>query len=171
MTSPSGRPARCVLAVLLCLCVAGAQAADASPSAEAFLASLHPVTGRVEIGPAHAHVALRPGYSFLPANDAQRVLSELWHNPPDKDVLGMILPSDDPHVLLDEDSWAVVVTYVDDGYVSDADAAGIDYDKMLRDMQESAHDENAERRKQGFPEVELAGWAEPPHYDDASHKL
>ena len=101
MTSPSGRPARCVLAVLLCLCVAGAQAADASPSAEAFLASLHPVTGRVEIGPAHAHVALRPGYSFLPANDAQRVLSQLWSNPPDKDVLGMILPGSDPHVLLD----------------------------------------------------------------------
>ncbi|MGN6228197.1 MAG: DUF2167 domain-containing protein [Dyella sp.] len=164
-------PARFALAALLCLPLAGHAADAADSQAEHFLASLHPVSGNVAVPAAHAHLALKPGYGFLNARDAQRVLSELWDNPPDKDVLGMILPSDDPHVLLDEDSWAVVVTYVDDGYVSDADAAGIDYDKMLRDMQESAHDENAERRKQGFPEVELAGWAEPPHYDEASHKL
>lgn len=165
-------PARFALAALLCLPLTAGRAADATDNqAEHFLASLHPVSGNVAVPTAHAHLALKPGYGFLNARDAQRVLSELWNNPPDKDVLGMILPSDDPHVLLDDNSWAVVVTYVPDGYVSDADAAGIDYDKMLRDMQESAHDENAERRKQGFPEVELAGWAEPPHYDTASHKL
>lgn len=171
MKCQSGRPARRVLAALLCLCAGGAWAADAVPSAETFLASLHPVTGQVEIGPAHAHVALRPGYSFLPARDAQRVLSQLWNNPPDKDVLGMILPGSDPHVLLDPEQWAVVVTYVDDGYVSDADAASIDYDDMLAKMKEATRGENAERRKEGYPEIELAGWAEPPHYDAASHKM
>lgn len=168
-------PARFALAALLCLPLAFSRAADAADSSaaqtESFIASLHPASGTVAIPGANAHLALKPGYGFLNARDAQRVLGQLWNNPPDKDVLGMILPSDDPHVLLDDNSWAVVVTYVPDGYVSDADAAGIDYGKMLHDMQESAHDENPERRKQGFPEVELAGWAEPPHYDNASHKL
>lgn len=172
MNRHSGRPARRVLAALLCLCASGAAwADDTDPATESFLASLHLATGSVAITPAHAHVALRPGYSFLGAADSQRVLSELWDNPPDKDVLGMILPGDDPHVLLDPQQWAVVVTYVRDGYVSDADAASIDYDDMLSTMQQATHDENPDRRKQGYPEIELAGWAEPPHYDASSHKL
>lgn len=175
MTHRCTVPACFALAALLCLPPGFSRAADAANPAtaqtESFIASLHPASGTVAIPAAHAHLALKPGYGFLNSHDAQRVLGQLWNNPPDKDVLGMVLPSDDPHVLLDNNSWAVVVTYVDEGYVSDADAAGIDFDKMLRDMQESALEENPERRKQGFPEVELAGWAEPPHYDNASHKL
>jgi uncharacterized membrane-anchored protein len=38
-------------------------------------------------------------------------------------------------------------------------------------MQKSASEENAERRKQGYPGITLVGWAAPPHYDAASHKL
>lgn len=38
-------------------------------------------------------------------------------------------------------------------------------------MQRSARDENQERKKAGYPPVELVGWTEPPHYDSASHKL
>jgi uncharacterized membrane-anchored protein len=175
MTARLTAPARLALAVLLCLPFACGRAADAADpeqaKTESFLASLHPASGTVAIPGAPAHLALKPGYGFLDAHDAQRVLSGLWHNPPDKDVLGMILPSDDPHVLLDDNSWAVVVTYVPDGYVSDADASSIDYDDMLSKMKESTRHENAERRKQGYPEIDLVGWAEPPHYDAASHKL
>jgi uncharacterized membrane-anchored protein len=174
MTIRSGAPARLVLAALLCLCAAQARTVRAeAPDArtEQFLGSLHPTTGDVAIAPAHAHLALRPGYAFLGPQDAQRVLNQLWGNPPDHDVLGMILPGTDPHVLLDPDQWAVVVTYVNDGYVADADASSIDYDDILADMKKATHDENPERRKQGYPEIELAGWAEPPHYDAVSHKL
>ena len=144
---------------------------DRSSRVERFIGSLHPASGSVDIPAAGARLNLSSGYSFLPAGDAQRVLTTLWHNPPDSDVLGMILPSADPHVLLDDRAWAVVVTYVDDGYVSDADAAGIDYDDMLRTMRKATHEHNTERLKRGYPAVELVGWAEPPHYDSASHKL
>jgi len=138
---------------------------------EQFVASLHPVTGNVTIPGAQATLKLTDGYSFLPARDAQRVLTQLWGNPPDSDVLGMILPSADAHTVLEKDSWAVVVTFVDEGYVSDEDAAKIDYSKMLKDMQEGTKDENPERIKQGYPAIELLGWAEPPHYDASAHKL
>ncbi|SFS17248.1 Uncharacterized membrane-anchored protein [Dyella sp. OK004] len=146
-------------------------ATETPSSAESFLKALHPATGTVTVPGAQATLKLEPGYSFLSANDAQRVLSGLWNNPPDKDVLGMILPSTDMHVLLDDKAWAVVVTFVDEGYVSDADAAKINYDDMLKDMQASTKDENAERAKQGYPAIELVGWAEQPHYDSTSHKL
>lgn len=168
-------PALCVLTALLCLPLSVTARTDdpgtGNDKVEPLLASLHPLTGSVAVDKARAHIALAPGYGYLKAADAQRVLTQLWGNPPDKDVLGMILPSDDPHVLLQHDSWAVVVTFVDDGYVSDADAAKIDYGDMLSTMQDAARDANPERVKQGYPEVDLIGWAEPPHYDDTSHKI
>jgi uncharacterized membrane-anchored protein len=150
-----------------------ADTADDQPSAkvEAFLKTLHPKTGDVSVPEAQATLKLGSNYSYLGADDAQRVLTQLWDNPPDKEVLGMILPSTDPKVLLDEKSWAVVVTYSADGYVSDEDAAKIDYSEMLQDMQKAAKDENPERLKQGYSAIELMGWAEPPRYDSSSHKL
>ncbi len=179
MTRMSIRHAFGRLAVCSLLAIASpARAAQPVPSqasrqakVEAFVQSLHPQTGTVAIGPAKATLTLGADYSYLPAKEAQRVLSGLWNNPPDDEVLGMILPSRDPHVLLDPDSWAVVVTYTDEGYVSDEDAAKVDYDEMLKDLQRNDRDGNAERLKQGYPAVELVGWAEPPHYDSASHKL
>jgi uncharacterized membrane-anchored protein len=169
-------PALALLALLFVAASAPLFAAPAdgdapSPKTEQFLASLQPVTGVVPITAAKASLKLAPGYSFLPAHDAQRVLSELWNNPPDDSVLGMIIPGTDPHVLLQHDNWAVVVTYTEEGYVSDADNAKIDYDSMLKDMQKADIDSNPERLKQGYPAIELLGWAEPPHYDSASHKL
>ena len=159
-------------APLLAMPADEAAAADEIPAqAQAFLKSLHPETGNVSVPGAQATLKLEKGYSFLPASEAQDVLTRLWNNPPDKDVLGMILPSEDMKVLLDEKAWAVVVTFVDEGYVSDEDAAKLDYNQMLKDMQDDSKDDNAERLKQGYPAIELVGWAEPPHYDAASHKL
>jgi uncharacterized membrane-anchored protein len=72
---------------------------------------------------------------------------------------------------LDEGSWAVVVQYQDDGYVSDDDAKDMDYAALLKDMQSDVSDENTERRESGYSSVELVDWAEPPHYDASTHKL
>jgi len=73
--------------------------------------------------------------------------------------------------LREDSSWAVVVTYSDDGYVSDEEAAKIDYDAMLKQMQEATRDENAERKKLGYGTVELVGWAQKPRYDAGTNKL
>ncbi len=69
------------------------------------------------------------------------------------------------------DSWAVVVTYADDGYVSDDDAAKIDYSALLAKMQKGTAEDNTERRAQGYGTVDLLGWAVPPRYDATSKKL
>ena len=65
----------------------------------------------------------------------------------------------------------MVVTYSDDGFVSDEDAAKIDYDDLLKEMKDGVKEENAERKKNGFETVDLTGWAVPPRYDANSKKL
>ena len=173
MTSKSFLAALGLLAAFAFSPSTHADTPDDQPSAkvEAFLKTLHPKTGDVSVPEAQATLKLGNNYSYLGADDAQRVLTQLWDNPPDKEVLGMILPSTDPKVLLNEKSWAVVVTYSSEGHVSDDDAAKIDYDDILKDMQKATKEENPERLKQGYPAIELMGWAEQPRYDSASHKL
>jgi len=163
-------PAALLAALVLTATPALAEEANHT-TAEQFVSTLHPATGKVAIPGAQASLNLADGYSFLPAADAQRVLTQLWDNPPDHSVLGMIIPGTDAHSVLDGNSWAVVVTFVDEGYVSDQDAAKIDYNDMLKDLQQAAKDGNAERLKEGYPAIELVGWAEQPHYDATSHKL
>jgi uncharacterized membrane-anchored protein len=134
-----------------------------------FEAALKWETGTVKVKSGLATIALPPRARFLGATDAERVLTKAWGNPPDPDVLGMIFP--DSMGPFSENSWAIVITSSDDGYVKDDEAATLDYDKLLTQMQQSTEEGNASRKKEGFAEVHLLGWAEPPHYDRDAHKL
>ena len=42
---------------------------------------------------------------------------------------------------------------------------------MASEMQEQTVANNEARQKEGFEPITLVGWAEPPHYDAATHKL
>jgi uncharacterized membrane-anchored protein len=148
--------------------------ADASDRAEAiaqFEASLQFQAGKVVLPGDFATLAMTPGYRFLGAEDARRILVDAWGNPPEAaaDVLGMVLPADVSP--LDKDGWGVVVTYEKDGHVKDADADSIDYKALLKQMQDGAAASNEARRSAGYGTVDLVGWAQPPYYDKAAHKL
>lgn len=147
-----------------------AQAQEGGGELDAFLSKLHYQSGTIAVPEAHAQLTLAPHFRYLGATDAQNVLENLWDNPPDSDVLGLILP-DGEKTLREDSSWAVVVTYSDDGYVSDEEAAKIDYDAMLQDMQEATRDDNAARKEAGYDNVNLVGWAQKPRYDAGSNKL
>lgn len=136
---------------------------------EQFVASLHFKDGEVAVPQAKAHFRLTPAFRYLEQADARRVLEELWGNPPDETVLGLIVPA--APTLVDDKSWAVVVTYSDEGYVSDEDAAKIDYQEMLKELQQGTKDENAARKEAGYGTVDLLGWAVAPRYDAASKKM
>lgn len=159
-----------VLALLLGIVApVQAQTDEQADAARRFVESLQYQDGEVAVGAAQARLKLEPGFRFLGAQDARRVLEDFWGNPPDPSVLGMIVPATPP--LDAPESWAVVVTYSGDGYVSDMDAAAIDYDALLSDMKEGTAEDNAQRRELGYGAVDLVGWAEPPHYDADSKKL
>ena len=172
--------ARLLLAVLA-LCAA--QLAHAQPTplpdndaeaaeqkkAQALLDSLKPQHGEIKLPKDIATLQLSDDFYYLAPSDAGRLLSEGWGNPPGITTLGMILPAKvNP---LSRAGWGVVVTYNDDGHVSDDDAAKIDYNELLKKMQDEDAKINEERKKQGYSALHLLGWAEPPRYDQAAHKL
>ena len=139
-------------------------------SPEEFVASLEFKSGRVVLGSNLATLNLPDSLVFLDGENAQRLLVDGWGNPPD-DVppLGMILPAG-VSPLADE-SWGVTVEYEDSGYVSDEDAADIDYSDMLKDMQSDMREANTWREENGYEAVQLVGWAAEPHYDAEGKKL
>ncbi len=135
-----------------------------------FVEALDYKQGRIPLGVGGVDLNVPARFYFLGTSDARRVLVEAWGNPPTlaEGVLGMIFPADKAPL---HDTWAAVVTYDEDGYVSDEDAAGMDYAALLKSMQESTSAQNEERAKEGFPAVQLLGWASPPFYDHHQHKL
>jgi uncharacterized membrane-anchored protein len=126
-------------------------------------------TGEIVLPGGLAKLHLPPEFHYLDPKDADFVLTKLWGNPPGSETLGMIFPTNSSPVA--EDGWGIVITYSDDGYIKDADADSINYDKLMKDMQKGAAADNKEREKQGFGAVELVGWAARPHYDKATHKM
>ena len=110
-------------------------------------------------------------FYYLSPKDAEKVLVEVWGNPPGSGLggQGMLFPSE--FTPFDEGSWAVTIGYEQEGYVSDEDADSIDYDEMLAQMKAGTAEENEQRVAQGFAAIELVGWASTPFYDQASHKL
>ena len=128
-------------------------------------------TGKIEIGDNIAVMNLPGDFRYLDSKQSKTVIEDLWGNPKGSadGVLGMIFPSKMNPVA--DDSWGIVITYEDSGFVEDDDADKIDYEELLSTMKEEIKDSNPERKKAGYGSIELVGWATPPHYDKASHKL
>ena len=131
-------------------------------------ARFHYQTGRVVIGSGLATLNLPKTFRYLDPKETDVVLTT-WGNPPGNTTLGLLVPAGTS--VFAAESWAVVIQYDEDGHVDDADAAKIDYTKMLRDLQRQTRDDNEERTKAGYAPIEFVGWAETPSYDSLSHKL
>lgn len=138
--------------------------------AKAFYESLNRRTGRIDILGGKVALTVPETHYFVGKEDARRVIVDVWGNPPNaaEGVEGMIFERDANPML---DGWGAVVEYRADGHVADNDAATIDYGKLLADMQRDAGEENKARKDAGYEPVDIVGWAETPHYDQASHKL
>ncbi|MES2622079.1 MAG: DUF2167 domain-containing protein [Bacteroidota bacterium] len=125
--------------------------------------------GTIPIGLGLAKFSIPNGFKFLNAIQSQYVLSSLWGNPPNESTLGMIFPSEAGNVV--PVTWAIQISYEEDGHVKDDDAKDIDYEDLLKDMQKQIEEVNPERKKAGYPTYELAGWASAPYYDEKEKKL
>jgi uncharacterized membrane-anchored protein len=125
-------------------------------------------TGNIVLPNKVATLHLAGNYRYLDAAETEKLLVA-WGNEPGNDTQGAIVPNEvDP---MDTEGWAVILTYLDDGHVDDADAAEIDYDDMLKDMKAGTEENNEARTQNGYQAVHLIGWAEKPHYDAAAKKL
>lgn len=125
--------------------------------------------GKVSLQNGIAEIDVPEGYKFLNATQSKYVLTDLWGNPP-AEVLGMLFPKDISPID-DNFTYAVEITYSNEGYINDDDAKDLDYEDLLEEMQDDTNDANPERKQLGYPEIQLVGWAAKPYYDATNKKL
>src|SRR5262245_1722077 len=83
-------------------------------------------TGEIVLPNKVATLHLNADYRYLDPQETEKLLVA-WGNPPEaaKDTEGAVVPTAvDP---FEEQGWAVVLSYMDDGHVDDSDARKIDY--------------------------------------------
>ncbi|MCA8953011.1 MAG: DUF2167 domain-containing protein [Planctomycetes bacterium] len=141
---------------------AAAAESPAEPALAEALARFEPVSGGVALRD-EARLALPDGWAFLPEEHGREFLRELG-NQVDDDVIGIAVPAD-----FTESGTFAVYSYAEEGWVDDAETP--DYDALLVDMKAGSRAQSEQRKQAGLGGVELLGWAEPPHYDKAQHKL
>lgn len=146
-----------------------AYAAEFDAEAKALLDGLDYLQGEVTLKNGLATVDVGEDYYFLKAKDAQYVLEELWGNPPDHEVLGLLAPVE--YTPLHSGSWSLIYSFEDIGYVSDEDAESYDYDSLLETMQADTQVSSAWRVENGYESISLVGWAETPKYNRAERSL
>lgn len=144
-------------------------------------------TGTVTVGSNLATIALPPDCRYLANDQARYWVEEIWGNPPDAEVIGLVVPEEvaswydglssgkqsaEEESAEPERSWGMVVSWAGDtGHVEDSDARSTDFNALLTEMRESTKAANPERIKAGYGSIELLGWAEEPHYDSSTKKL
>ena len=145
--------------------------ADSQNSPEDILKTLNVQRGRITLGDDLATINLTNRFVFINSKDTETFLTKIWSNNPGagSGALGMILPT---YVSpLSAEGWGVIVSYISTGYVNDKDAAEIDYDKLILEMQKETRKENAELSAKGLITHDLVGWARQPFYDSKAKKL
>jgi uncharacterized membrane-anchored protein len=130
---------------------------------------LHYEKGNITLNGEFATLNIPSGFKFLNPEQSNFVLTDLWGNPPQTGILGMIFPENsDPFT---DSSYAFIISFDDMGYVKDKDAGDINYDDMLKDMQSEEAEINRERIAMGYPSIHTAGWAQSPFYDSKKNVL
>ncbi len=129
---------------------------------------MRPQGGKITLKDGTAELNLPGQFRYLDAADSRKVLVDVWGNPPGvaEDVAGMIIP--DHFGEDDEHSWGATVSFLDEGYIKDEEP---NYDELLKKIQEAREQANPAREKQGYAPLHIVGWAQPPHYDQATKKL
>lgn len=131
-------------------------------------ATLHYQTGRVTLPQGKGILTVPAGFRYLDVAQSRYVMTKLWDNP-DGESLGMLFPA--TKGPLDEEAWAFSIEFDPLGYVQDDDAADINYDDLLKEMQEDTEAANDQREQDGYGRVLLVGWASKPFYDSKLNVL
>jgi uncharacterized membrane-anchored protein len=124
--------------------------------------------GTARLGSGLAQIRIPKGFKYLDPKQSHYVLETLWENPPSP-TMGMLFPeyANDTFPA----TWAIEISYSDEGHVDDEDAADIDYDDLLEQMKDEAEEGNEARKQAGYQSISLLGWASTPFYDAKNKKL
>lgn len=102
--------------------------------------------------------------AWLPPGPAARLLRSMAQ-PTDNTFLGAVLPAGK------EVGWIAVLRFVPTGHILDEDAQHWHTDDLLARLRHNTELGNARRLRRGQPAVEITGWARPPRFEAAAHRL
>ncbi|RYD76989.1 MAG: DUF2167 domain-containing protein [Verrucomicrobiaceae bacterium] len=146
------------------------QMAAGLAAAKKIVDSLDYQQGEISLRGGLAKLNVPAEFRYLNPKDSDTVLTKIWGNPPGREsTLGMLVPAEVG--VLEPTSWGVIITYDEDGYVKDDEAASIKYNELLKEMQAATREANKVRQKEGYGTVDLVGWAAQPRYDKDAHKM
>lgn len=163
----------------LCSGQAGEQVDDAVSQAQTeeeyavavaqFMSELEPRKGEINLSGVPVTLSVPAGMIYYSQADTKRILEDLWGNAPGYEQAGML--ANEGADLSAIETWGAIISYEDTGYVSDADARDIDYDDLLKDMKSRTRAESKQNVQDGYPSMELVGWATAPRYEAGAHRL
>jgi uncharacterized membrane-anchored protein len=112
-----------------------------------------------------ASIRIPEGYRFAGRQGVKSFL-EMTQNPVSGQELAVIVPptASDSH-------WFVVFDFDSVGYVKDDDKNKLDADALLTSIKRGTEHSNDERRKRGWPTLDILGWHTPPRYDAVTNNL
>lgn len=67
--------------------------------------------------------------------------------------------------------YALYFDYDDSGYVKDDEKKELDAEKLMKSMTANEDEANAERKRRGWDEMKITGWATKPYYDEKTNNL
>ncbi len=131
--------------------------------------SIQGQSGIISLDMANCTLNVPSGFVFLDKEASKHLLVDYWDNPIDRvdGILGTMVKQDAG--IFYNVGTAYVISYDPAGYVSDKDAISIDYDELLKSMQEGIEEEN--KKVPTEQQWELLGWAWHPTYDNQKKVL
>jgi uncharacterized membrane-anchored protein len=152
-----------VIFATLLSCIAFAQNLGAAESAEGQKSEIPwqkgPGTATLK---ETAVLQLPEGYRFADGDVTRRLLSAAGE-PTSGDELGMVRPP--------EGDWSVFFDFSADGYVKDDDKDKLNADKLLAAIKKGNDYGNKQRKKMGYPPLNIIGWEQKPNYNPETHNL
>jgi uncharacterized membrane-anchored protein len=108
-----------------------------------------------------AEVKLPEGFSFVGLDSLDKFFA-MTHNVRNGKEVG---------VILSPDRWLLFFDFDDVGFVKDDEKKSLDAAKLYKTMDEGQNAANENRKKKGWDELKLRGWATEPYYDEKTHNL
>lgn len=153
-------PLGTLLAILI-LCPAGAAGAADPTNSEVSSLTWSKGPGVIDLH-GGAIFSLPDGYLFLDGPGTKKLLTEFGNKTSGREI-GFITPQ--------SRTWFVIVEHLDLGYVSDENWRTLDTSALLRTLQRTDEQANAEREQKGWPTVAVQDWAVRPRYDPDAHAM
>jgi uncharacterized membrane-anchored protein len=111
-----------------------------------------------------ATIHLANSYSFIPINQGAALMRAMG-NTTDENFYGLVISN------LNDQNWFVAIDYRDSGHIREDDAKSWNAHELWQSIKDGTEASTKERAERDFPAPDVVGWAEPPAYDAAAHRL